>query len=306
MIGMAAGVLCTLLLLVSQSHPPAYFSRPGGPGGSPHALNVQAKLEHQEDVYVSVVQSRHALIRKFGPTPEQLETFPNPAKWAKWILWDFFPASFNCPYETERIGVLGDGGKWVCGLSRLVNKPNCVIYSAGISTESSFEAELVRRTKCQVFGFDFSVDKFGPEVEDFAPIRAQTKFFKYGISGKDQPEANPPMRTLQSLMKEHGHAFIDILKVDIEGAEFDTLTSMMQHYKEQNKPLPFGQLQLEIHANEISFAKFLKWWEDLEEAGLRPFWTEPNLLYSNWYRTSPSYTEYSFLNIAGNHAIIRE
>ena len=71
----------------------------------------------------------------------------------------------------------------MCGLSRLVNKPNCVVYSAGawaptlglrgtpnsscgvlrialgISTESSFEAELVKRTKCQVFGFDFSVDK---------------------------------------------------------------------------------------------------------------------------------------------------
>ena len=77
MIGMAAGVLCTLLLLVSQSHPPSYFSRsggPGGPGGSPHSLSLQAKIEHQEEVYVGVVQSRHALIRKFGPTPEKLAT----------------------------------------------------------------------------------------------------------------------------------------------------------------------------------------------------------------------------------------
>lgn len=71
-----------------------------------------------------------------------------------------------------------------------------------------------------------------------------------------------------------GHTFIDVLKIDIEGSEFDTLTSMMKYYKERGRPLPFGQLQLEIHANQISFAQFLKWWEDLEEAGLRPFWTE--------------------------------
>ena len=44
---------------------------------------------------------------------------------------DFFPASYNCPHEIERIGAFGDGGKWVCGLSRIVEKPDCVIYSFG-------------------------------------------------------------------------------------------------------------------------------------------------------------------------------
>jgi len=275
-------------------------------GGPPPISSVKAKLEHQEDVYVQMVQSRHALIRKFGPTPDKLQPFPKVGSWAKYILWDFFPATFNCPYETERIGVLGDGGKWVCGLSRIVEKPSCIVYSAGISTESSFEADLVRRTKCEIFGFDFSVTKFGPEVENFASVRAKTHFYPYGISGTDSHDAKPPMWTLQTLMKEHGHTFIDILKVDIEGSEFDTLTSMMKHYKEQNKPLPFGQLQLEIHAEKTTFTEFLKWWEDLEEAGLRPFWTEPNLLAVNWFRKEPTYTEYSFINIGGNHDIIRD
>jgi hypothetical protein len=125
-------------------------------------------------------------------------------------------------------------------------------------------------------------------------VRAKTNFYPYGISGTDNHDAKPPMWTLQTLMKKHGacpfviilpypishtlfssgHTFIDILKVDIEGSEFDTLTSMVKYYKEQNKPLPFGQLQLEIHADKINFPQFLKWWEDLEEAGLRPFWTE--------------------------------
>ncbi|QRV75938.1 methyltransferase domain protein [Ceratobasidium sp. AG-Ba] len=285
MAGIAAGVVCTMLLLAYQPHPSLYFSRSAGAlGGTSSSLSIQGKLQKQEDVYEAMVQSRHALIRKYGPTPEKLEAFPKVGSWAKYMLWDFFPASYNCPYETERVGVLGDGGKWVCGLSRLVDKPNCVVYSAGISTESSFEAELVKRTKCEVFGFDFSVQKFGPEVENYGSIRQRTHFYPYGISG---------------------HTFIDILKVDIEGSEFDTLTSMIKYFKERGRPLPFGQLQLEIHADKITFAQFLKWWEDLEEAGLRPFWTEPNLLYTNWFRNAPSYTEYSFLNVGGNHDIIR-
>lgn len=46
---------------------------------------------------------------------------------------DFFPPVFNCPHTVERLGALGDGGKWVCGLERLAEKPDCVIYSFGAS-----------------------------------------------------------------------------------------------------------------------------------------------------------------------------
>jgi hypothetical protein len=31
----------------------------------------------------------------------------------------------------QRIGTLGDGGKWVCGLERLEDKKDCIIYSVG-------------------------------------------------------------------------------------------------------------------------------------------------------------------------------
>ena len=56
-------------------------------------------------------------------------------------IWDFVPASYSCPYEMERIGRMGDGGKWVCGMSLYENIPvekPCVIYSFGVQTESSF------------------------------------------------------------------------------------------------------------------------------------------------------------------------
>jgi hypothetical protein len=81
-----------------------------------------------------------------------------------------------------------------------------------------------------------------------------------------------------------GHTFIDILKIDIEGGEFDALTAFVDAH--QDGVFPVGQLQLEIHAREgrERFDYFNKWWEALEAVGLRPFWTEPNMVYINIVR----------------------
>ncbi|KAK1235087.1 hypothetical protein PQX77_001696, partial [Marasmius sp. AFHP31] len=103
------------------------------------------------------------------------------------------------------------------------------------------------------------------------------------------------------------HTHIDILKVDIESWEFDLLTTLVKSYRNAGLPLPFGQLQLEIHAWHKSFKEFLEWWQMLEEAGLRPFWTEPNLVYNNYNRGGTAdLAEYSFINIKGDNVFITE
>jgi hypothetical protein len=81
-----------------------------------------------------------------------------------------------------------------------------------------------------------------------------------------------------------GHTFIDVLKIDIEGGEFDALASFLTANADGD--LPIGQLQLEIHARSgrERFDYFNQWWESLEAAGLRPFWTEPNLVYVSHVR----------------------
>ena len=78
--------------------------------------------------------------------------------------------------------MLGDGGKWVCGMERIAKQPECVIYSfgaseiaylfatrrlivvhTGINGESSFEAALLERAPgCEVWGYDFSVKSVSP------------------------------------------------------------------------------------------------------------------------------------------------
>jgi hypothetical protein len=49
--------------------------------------------------------------------------------------------SYSCPYEMERIGRMGDGGEWACGMSLYEEIPAekpCVIYSLGVRTELGF------------------------------------------------------------------------------------------------------------------------------------------------------------------------
>lgn len=314
----ASGVgFLTLLLLLASRHeafpgsgsllgPPHHGPPPGfdaAPYGSVGAMIADA--EHDYDVFVG---RRNALIREMGTDPTKVEAWPAlSAKFHMYTLWDFFLPAFRCPHKVKRVGTLGDGGKYVCGLEKVAEQRKCVIYSVGINGESSFEAELLQSTKCDIWGYDYSVKEFGPEIENSPELKSRAHFHPYALGGKDDhgPGANPPFYTLPTLMQMNGHEFIDILKIDIEGFEFSLLTDLIKAYK--GKPLPFGQLQLEIHAWGKSFVEVLSFWRDMEEAGLRPFWTEPNLVYLNLYRGhAPDLSEYSFINIKGNHAIIRD
>lgn len=101
----------------------------------------------------------------------------------------------------------------------------------------------------------------------------------------------------------------------------------------EDKPLPFGQLLIEIHAYQDRFPnsmKLVNWFSALENAGLRPFMFEPNLVYANYNRGGPPQLcevsrwaspsrqtqlghhadalllslQYSFINVKGNHNLI--
>lgn len=302
---LAVGAVCFTFYVLST---PSSLSWNASPFEMPPVdVTLPARVQRANRIYDKVLADRKELIRKFGPTPEDVQMFPpDKEPWPAYTVWDFFPAAYNCPHEVERIGALGDGGKWVCGLSRVQEKKPCVIYSFGINYESSFEAALLENTQhCEIWGYDFSVHSFGPEIPKDQLHRAH--FHAYGLAGQDRhgPTDEPKMWTLESLMKANGHTHIDILKVDIESWEFETLTTLVKHYLDQGKDLPFGQLQLEIHVWNKKFSEFLKWWETLEKAGLRPFWTEPNLVYQNYNKHSTSdLAEYSFINVKGNNVFI--
>ncbi len=158
-----------------------------------------------------------------------------------------------------------------------------------------------------------TVAQFGPEIEKTSSLKERAHFFPWALGGRNAhgPEDSTKYFTLDALMKLNGrpaspspfvtshslinlgrgnlgHEFIDVLKIDIEGAEFDTLTAFLAankpHSPFSSTTLPIGQLQIELHAwdDYENFGFFHDWWVALEGAGLRPFWTEANLVYVNY------------------------
>jgi Methyltransferase domain len=64
------------------------------------------------------------------------------------LIGDFFIPAFQCPHLVERIGTLGDGGKWVCGMDRVEKQKKCVIYSFGSSLLSMLTSVVRILTLC--------------------------------------------------------------------------------------------------------------------------------------------------------------
>ncbi|KAH9942863.1 methyltransferase domain-containing protein [Amylocystis lapponica] len=320
-----AFVLTTFVLL-SPTEEFAASSAPSYAPRVPPAPQLPARIARAERRYQRMLNQRHDMIKKYGPSPTQVSMFPpDQEPWPAYTVWDFFPPVYNCPHELERIGDIGDGGKWVCGLSRLAEKPDCVVYSFGLDWDSSFEAELLERTRhCEIWGFDYTAGGFGKKVP--RTQRHRTHFARVGLGAADShgPADEPKMWTLRSLMQANGHAHIDLLHVDIEGWEFEVVKALVHDFtglstgasaaEEEGAeagtpaaPLPFGQLVIEMHVWHQRFHDFLGWWELLEAAGLRPFMSEVNLVYANYNRQSGvELADYSFVNVRGDNVFVSD
>jgi hypothetical protein len=65
------------------------------------------------------------------------------------------------------------------GLPKTSSHPETTIYSFGVDDESTFEAEMLGWIpSAQIFAFEFSVDKFGPQLPASYSARAH---FQSGI-----------------------------------------------------------------------------------------------------------------------------
>ncbi|KAG0078100.1 hypothetical protein BGZ92_001637 [Podila epicladia] len=195
-------------------------------------------------------------------------------------------------------------------LENLDASEKCVIYSMGVNDDSSWEEEMMSRTNCEVWAFDGSVSG----VAGDAKSNPRMHFNKVFIGSKDRVDENGSVwKTLPTIMKENGHNWIDVLKVDIEGYEYETMSALMDSFA--GSTLPFSQLQIEFHllsgqyvTNDVKgFNRFKTWFERLEGMHLRPFWNEHNLIPMVAYDPNVGFAciEYSFLNIAGNHRLLR-
>jgi len=278
------------------------------------------------------------------PDYPKVPFFPTDFLSFPYTIWDFFPATWTCPHDFQRVGRLGDGGKWVCGMSIYESVPapkfptievvesrekalipadaGLVIYSFGINAESSFEAEMLERVpSARIWGYDFSVDGWGAQIP--TNQRHRTFFKKVGLGKEDKHDASPPFYTLPTLMRTNGHSYIDILKIDVEGSEFDALDTLMDAFDNIKSAsgknvIPIGQVMIEIHVGngldlkstvaggDIDFQRFRKWWERLEKMGMRPAWIEINLFAVTLAhgKSDPRCTEYVWVNARDERSVL--
>ncbi|KAF9317178.1 hypothetical protein BG003_001102 [Podila horticola] len=210
----------------------------------------------------------------------------------------YFPAAFDCPHDVEHVGSLADG-KWTCGFSLYETQPRarCVVYVFGVGLSSSLENELLKRTDCEIYAYDHKALSMG---ESSASFNKRVYFKRYALGAEDTTDSQGVQwRTLQSLMKENRHTWIDILRIDIEGGEYQAFDTILKDFD----TLPFSQLLIQLHGGVevVAWDKFLQWWDSMEERGVFPWRSEPIVKARVMGGELPSSSsEYSFLNTRGD------
>lgn len=144
--------------------------------------------------------------------------------------------------ETRRFG--SEYGGWIVATEKI--DQHSVVYSFGVGEDVSFDVALIEKYGVTVHAFDPT-----PKSIDWVRKQVLPKAFQlhpFGIAAFDgsvsfSPPENPdhvshtlldrvstkhqaitaPVKRLSTIMSELGHDHIDILKMDVEGAEYDVI-----------------------------------------------------------------------------------
>ncbi len=167
--------------------------------------------------------------------------------------------------------------------------PDSVVYSFGVGDNIAWDLAMIRR-------FGVAVHAFDPTPASVRWVRAQTlpprfHFHEYGLAAHDgvvrfvaprragavnyTPAADgaagalvtAPVRRLSTVWDQLGRRPIEILKMDIEGGEYDVIDDLLE------SGVPVRQLLVEFHHHfpSVGLAKTLRAVRALEAAGFRIF-----------------------------------
>ncbi|KAF1771078.1 hypothetical protein GCK72_002903 [Caenorhabditis remanei] len=177
-----------------------------------------------------------------------------------YLLYGSLAMEVFCPSKV-RVGTIGDGGKWVCNPWRIPE--NSVLFSLGLNNIISFEEEWQRMTSNRSVIYGFDVDEQQSNTKDtYAKNRGTTR--KAKISNKTDTSRNE--YTIEDLAKSSNVSEIEILKIDIEGAEMTCLIPFLKTYN-------VCQIYLEVHGGSPAHVELLN---HIGQLGYRLFSYEVN------------------------------
>jgi hypothetical protein len=186
-------------------------------------------------------------------------------------IWFYFEPHWWCPLGRPRelVGQFGDGVKWVCGPRNLPD--NCTIYSYGSNNDFQFEDALLDTSTCSVWTYDPTSSP--PQSSHSGRIH----FERVGLGLTTASHIRYNTRTIQDQMQLNGHECIDVLKIDIEGLEWELVTE----WHRTSWPC-FRQLQVEMHLDfngdrRHTYPKLVEWFHILETHNYRLFSKEHNV-----------------------------
>lgn len=164
------------------------------------------------------------------------------------VNWDWIASQrTNGRSDLQEIGTKYGGWVVPCGLL----DAQSICYCVGCGEDISFDLGLIERFGCDVFAFD-PTPRAVAYVNKVAGNNPKYHFSDVGLWDQEDTlkfyvPRNPdhvshslvnlqqtsdyieaPVKRLSQIMRENGHGRIDLLKIDIEGAEYRVLDSVVE------------------------------------------------------------------------------